>query len=35
MVALGCMAALIQFLIQLGRALGRLRRNEVIHLTPQ
>jgi len=35
MVALGCTAALIQFLIQLGRALGRLRRNEVIHLTPQ
>jgi hypothetical protein len=35
MVALGCAAAFVQFLIQLFRALGRWKRNEVIHLSPQ
>ena len=35
MVALGCAAAFVQFLIQLFRALGRWKRNEVINLSPQ
>jgi TRAP-type C4-dicarboxylate transport system permease small subunit len=35
MVALGCAAAFVQFLIQFFRALGRWKRNEVIHLSPQ
>ncbi len=35
MVALGCAAAFVQFLIQFFCAVGRWRRREVIHLTPQ